>query len=218
MAMTNLQTFYLPKSITATQSNIDLGHQMIQSWRTDGIFQIATSTIQDRKVQNAFEASRRFFRMPLGFKSQRISDLTYSGYIASGEEITAGESDYSEIFTLCKDVPLDDVCVQKQWPCHGPVPWPNHDYQQNMTIFMDELGLIGEKLLKLVALGLEVDNEYIHYGTHFTNMFMRCYPDRITTRRIQDEDRLSVLALLRNQALANTYSFREARSYQSSQR
>lgn len=356
MKMTNLQTFSIPESITATQSNIDLGRQMIQAWRTDGIFQVATNTIQDRKVQNAFEASRRFFRMPLGLKSQRISDLTYSGYIASGEEITAGESDYSEIFTLCKDVSLDDVRVQKQWPCHGPVPWPNQNYQQRMTIFMDELGCIGEKLLKLVALGLEVDmntfdftlngwhhmrvlrfpavsaksargigahtdygllviaaqddvgglyvrppvegekrkrnwrsdessagmyeneepwtfvkpvpnvltvfpgdilqfmtngyllstphkvrlntrerfalayfhepnfnacvrplsdrssNEYIHYGTHFTNMFMRCYPDRITTRRIQDEDRLSVLALLRNQALANTCasSFGEA--------
>ncbi|MFD1050506.1 2OG-Fe(II) oxygenase family protein, partial [Kibdelosporangium lantanae] len=34
----------------------------------------------------------------------------------------------------------------------------------------------------------------IHYGTHFTNMFMRCYPDRITTGRILAEDRLAVLA------------------------
>ena len=36
------------------------------------------------------------------FKSQCISDLTYSGYIASGEEVTAGETDYSEIFTICQ--------------------------------------------------------------------------------------------------------------------
>ena len=41
----------------------------------------------------------------------------------------------------------------------------------------------------------------IHYGTHFTNMFMRCYPDRVTTRRIDAEDRLSVLAELRDGAL-----------------
>jgi isopenicillin N synthase-like dioxygenase len=44
-------------------------------------------------------------------------------------------------------------------------------------------------------------SEYIHYGTHFTNMFMRCYPDRITTRRIIDEGRLSVLDLLKDEAL-----------------
>ena len=37
-------------------------------------------------------------------------------------------------------------------------------------------------------------DEIIHYGTHFTNMFMRCYPDRVATRRIVAEDRLRVLS------------------------
>jgi isopenicillin N synthase-like dioxygenase len=40
-------------------------------------------------------------------------------------------------------------------------------------------------------------DEFIHYGTHFTNMFTRCYPDRITTQRIYAEDRMSILARLR---------------------
>ena len=44
-------------------------------------------------------------------------------------------------------------------------------------------------------------DEAIHYGTHFTNMFTRCYPQRITTRRIVEEDRWSVLARLRDEAL-----------------
>jgi isopenicillin N synthase-like dioxygenase len=35
--------------------------------------------------------------------------------------------------------------------------------------------------------------ESIHYGTHFTNMFTRCYPDRVTTRRIHEEGRLRLL-------------------------
>ena len=46
--------------------------------------------------------------------------------------------------------------------------------------------------------------DYIHYGTHFTNMFMRCYPERITTRRILEEDRLSVLDLLKAQSFRPT--------------
>jgi len=41
-------------------------------------------------------------------------------------------------------------------------------------------------------------DDVIHYGTHFTNMFMRCYPDRVTTRRIIEEDRLTVLSELRS--------------------
>lgn len=38
-------------------------------------------------------------------------------------------------------------------------------------------------------------DETIHYGTHFTNMFMRNYPDRVTTDRILREDRLKLLDL-----------------------
>lgn len=355
--MTDLQTFHLPESIDGTQSDIDLAREMIQAWRTDGIYQVATNAVQSRKTESAFAASRRFFRMPLELKSRCISDLTYSGYIASGEEVTAGEADYSEIFTVCRDVPLDDACVQAQWPCHGPAPWPDEEYRESMKAFMDELGSIGEKLLQLTALGLELDDvnaltqltrsgwhhmrvlrfpsvspqnsargigahtdygllviaaqddvgglyvrppvegekrnrnwlptessagmyeneepwtfvkpvpgvltvfpgdilqfmtggyllstphkvrlntrerfalayfhephfdacvrplfdpasdEYIHYGTHFTNMFTRCYPDRITTRRIIDEDRLSILAHLQNEALRRGTEWRGA--------
>jgi 2-oxoglutarate dioxygenase / 2-oxoglutarate/L-arginine monooxygenase/decarboxylase len=41
---------------------------------------------------------------------------------------------------------------------------------------------------------------YIHYGTHFTNVYMRRHPDRATTRRIAEEDRLAVLASLSERA------------------
>jgi isopenicillin N synthase-like dioxygenase len=37
------------------------------------------------------------------------------------------------------------------------------------------------------------DNEGIHYGTHFTNMFMRAYPDRITTQQLVADGRYSLL-------------------------
>jgi isopenicillin N synthase-like dioxygenase len=39
----------------------------------------------------------------------------------------------------------------------------------------------------------DADGEYIHYGSHFTNMFMRSYRDRITTQRILQENRLAKL-------------------------
>lgn len=35
--------------------------------------------------------------------------------------------------------------------------------------------------------------EGVHYGKHFTNMFMRNYPQRITTQRLIDEGRYSLL-------------------------
>lgn len=345
--MTTLQTFHLPDVVTGTASDVELAQSMIRAWQRDGIFQIATDAAQSRKTENALAASRRFFRSPMADKARCISDLSYSGYIASGEEVTAGEADYSEIFTVCKDLPESDPRVQAQWPCHGPAPWPDPGYKEAMRVFMDGLGVAGEKLLKLTALGLGLDDmdtltrltqdgwhhmrvlrfptlssksargigahtdygllviaaqddvgglyirppvegelrkrnwlpgessagmyeneepwtfvtpvpnvltvfpgdilqfmtggrllstphkvrlntrerfalayfhepnfqacarplfeasdEHIHYGTHFTNMFTRCYPQRITTRRIEAEDRWSVLRQLQAQAAA----------------
>lgn len=155
--MSDLQTFSLPDSVSGQPSDMELADRMIRAWRRDGIFQVATNAAQDGKTERAFEASRRFFRMPLEEKSRCISDLTYSGYIASGEEVTAGEADFSEIFTVCKDVPLEDPRVRGRWPCHGPTPWPDADYRQDMTAFTGALGSIGERLLELTALGLGLD-------------------------------------------------------------
>lgn len=345
--MTELRNFSVPEMVSGTPEDTVLGKQMIDAWRADGIFQVTTDPVQERRTQQAIAASRRFFSQPMELKSQHVSDLTYSGYIASGEEVTAGEKDYSEIFTVCKDVSQDDFRVADRWPCHGPVPWPDADYQAAMTGYLDGVGALGERLLRLVALGLglpDIDtlrglsqdgwhhmrvlrfparsaktergigahtdygmlviaaqddvgglyirppvpgeqrnrnwlesessagmfendepwhfvkpvagtvtvfpgdilqfltggyllstphkvrlntrerytmayfhepnfdacvrpfgapdgDEFIHYGTHFTNMFTRCYPERITTRRILAEDRLSVLARLREVAV-----------------
>jgi hypothetical protein len=55
--------------------------------------------------------------------------------------------------------------------------------------------------------------EGIHYGSHFTNMFMRNYPQRITADRMKAEDRMALLdspALRWNDtpAMANDDAFR----------
>jgi 2-oxoglutarate dioxygenase / 2-oxoglutarate/L-arginine monooxygenase/decarboxylase len=342
--MSELRTFRLPDQIDGTSSDQTLARQLIDAWRADGIFQVALDPAQSQTTAAAFEASRSFFRRPMAEKAACISDLTYAGYVASGEEVTAGEADYSEIFTVCKDLPLADPRVRAQWPCHGPVPWPDTAYRDRMNAFTAQLGAIGDRLLQLVALALELPDletltglacdgwhhmrvlrfpaasasnrargigahtdygmlviaaqddvgglyvrppvagevrrrnwlphessagmyehedpwtfvkpvpdvltvfpgdilqfltdgyllstphkvrladrerfalayfhepnfaatvrpllnrfsqESIHYGTHFTNMFMRCYPDRITTQRIVFEDRLAALTALR---------------------
>jgi isopenicillin N synthase-like dioxygenase len=36
-------------------------------------------------------------------------------------------------------------------------------------------------------------NKDIHYGTHFTNMFMRNYPERVTAKRMRAENRMAIL-------------------------
>lgn len=104
------------------------------------------------------------FACPSKKKVSYISDLTHSGYIASGEEETAGERDGSEIFTLCPDIDENDERVIERWPCHGPVPWPSARYAQAMKEYMRAVGDIGHRLLQLTALGLGLDMD------HFTRL------------------------------------------------
>jgi len=44
-----------------------------------------------------------------------------------------------------------------------------------------------------------MNDEPIVYGTHFTNMFMRNYPERITAKRMVEEERLLKLDMISQQ-------------------
>ncbi|HEV2372388.1 MAG TPA: 2-oxoglutarate and iron-dependent oxygenase domain-containing protein [Streptosporangiaceae bacterium] len=152
--MTILQTFRLPAQVVGSDADRSLGRALIAAWQADGIFQVQATGQQQAATTRALDASRGFFRLPLQVKAAHVSDLTYSGYVASGEEETAGEKDGSEIFTVCPDIAEDDARVLQEWPCHGPVPWPSDHYAAAMKAYMSAVGDIGHRLLQLTALGL----------------------------------------------------------------
>jgi hypothetical protein len=151
-----LDTFCLPDKITGSVFDRSMANAMIEAWRRDGIFQVAMSPQQQLIYNNANAASRRFFKSSSADKLACVDNKSYAGYIASGEEITDGVADYSEIFTVTKDLPVDDRRVVSKWPCHGPCPWPSTDMKVNMAEYMDDLSRSGDQLLKLVELGLNV--------------------------------------------------------------
>ena len=155
--MNKLRTFLLPDSVTGSTFDRVLARQLVTAWQEDGIFQVYATLGQARTSQQALAASRSFFSRSRLEKETLVSDLTYSGYIAPGEEVTTGETDNSELFTVCPDVPFDDLRVRRGWPCHGPVPWPNPGYRDAMQAYLGEVGRIGQKTLTLVALGLRLD-------------------------------------------------------------
>ncbi len=151
-----LDTFCLPKKITGSAYDRSLARAMIEAWRRDGIFQVAMSPQQQRIYQNANVASRRFFRRTSAEKHRCVDEKSYAGYIASGEEVTDGVADYSEIFTVTKDLGENDPRVAGQWPCHGPCPWPDEDMKSNMTAYTKDLSQSGDQLLEMIELGLHV--------------------------------------------------------------
>lgn len=161
----SLQTFVLPDIVTGSEDDKKLGEDIVEALQRDGILQITMKAHQQAICKAANEASRHFFKKPHAQKAACIDSQTYAGYIASGEELTDGIADYSEIFTITKDLGLDDPRVLEKWPCHGRCPWPDADLQRPIKQYMDSLGESGETLLKLTELGLHVPEGSL---THLT--------------------------------------------------
>ncbi|EDU47980.1 2-oxoglutarate-dependent ethylene/succinate-forming enzyme [Pyrenophora tritici-repentis] len=154
----NLQTFELPESLNGSVADRALGKSMIDAWKRDGILQISMDPINRKLADAAFLCSKKFFGMDYKKKAACLDDQSFAGYIASGEEITDNIADYSEIFTVTKDLALYDPRVQQQWPCHGPCPWPFTQMKTVMQAYMDYLGESGEKMLQLIAWGLGMED------------------------------------------------------------
>lgn len=169
-----LGTFKLPIRVTGSTGDRTLGKALVDAWRRDGIIQIAMNDEQKKLWGDAQAASRRFFRKPHSEKSVCVDSQSYAGYIASGEEVTDGIADYSEIFTVTKDLDLAEPRVRAKWPCHGPCPWPDIDMKEPIVRYTDSLGGDGEKLLRLVELGLDVPagalTRYTRDGWHHTRV------------------------------------------------
>ncbi|EWZ29366.1 hypothetical protein FOZG_16994 [Fusarium oxysporum Fo47] len=165
-----LQTFILPEEVSGSEEDKKLGKAIVDAWKKDGILQIAMKPEQQGLYKAANLASKRFFSKPYAQKAACIDSQTYSGYIASGEELTDGIADYSEIFTVTKDLELDEPRVVAKWPCHGRCPWPDYEMKNPMERYMNSLGESGEILLKLTELGLGVPEgsltDYTKDGWH----------------------------------------------------
>jgi hypothetical protein len=172
-----LETFELPHKPSASLSDQAMAKAMVKAWRRDGILQIAMSPFQQQIYTQANKASRSFFKKTPLQKQACVNDSSYAGYIASGEEITGGIADYSEIFTVTKDLRPTDPRVLARWPCHGPCPWLDQDLKRSMTEYMADLGSCGERILQLIELGLDVPpgslTRYTHDGWHHMRV-LRC--------------------------------------------
>ncbi|GAB0132776.1 hypothetical protein EsDP_00001202 [Epichloe bromicola] len=166
----NFETFVLPDKILGTLSDTIMAKAMINAWRKDGILQIAMSPWQERLFSQASKASKKFFQKTPAQKHACVNDSSFCGYIASGEEITSGIADYSEIFTVSKNLQPEDHRVLAEWPFHGPCPWPDKLMERDIMDYVSELGSNGEKLLQMIELGLDVPpgslTKYTQDGWH----------------------------------------------------
>jgi 2-oxoglutarate dioxygenase / 2-oxoglutarate/L-arginine monooxygenase/decarboxylase len=156
--MTQLRSFRLPSSIDGTRVDVEMGKQMILAWRLDRRFQVELPAAQARRLATASVTAQRFFALGAVRKARCAGDLSYSGYVARGGRLVDGRPDDAERFTACKDLPASDPRVEARWPCHGPVPWPDTGLAGAVAAVATDLGGVGARLLRLLALGLQIQD------------------------------------------------------------
>jgi len=156
--MTQLRSFRLPSSIDGARVDVEMGKQMILACRLDRRFQVELPVAPARRLAAASVAARRFFALGAARKARCAGDLSYSGYLGRGERLVDGRPDDAERFTACKDLPASDPRVEARWPCHGPVPWPDAGLAGVVAAVVADLGGVGARLLRLLALGLEIQD------------------------------------------------------------
>lgn len=136
---------------------------MVDAWRDGDAFELTLDEAAiGPQLRRAFASSRRFFALSAGRKSRYVSDLTYAGYAAPGEECAGAEDDAGEegceAFTVCQDIAPHDPRVRERWPCHGPVPWPDAEFRRAMLGLTEALGFVADRLLRQVALDFGLDD------------------------------------------------------------
>lgn len=152
-----IEIFELPEGPQDPDDDARLGRALVRAWRDAGVFQVTVNPTDERVVRRATESGRRFFDQSEKAKARCVNDTTYAGYAAPGEHVTGDQADQVEIFTVCQDIAPDDPRARERWPGHGPVPWPDAEFRRSTLALMDLLGGLGDRLLRLTALGLGLD-------------------------------------------------------------
>src|SRR5262245_57606172 len=103
-----------------------IARELRHACETIGFFYIANHSVPQLVVDNAFDATRRYFALPLEQRMKhKIDERFRRGFMPTGINQHPGYApDLKESFEYCLDLPLDDPDVVAGRPLHGPNRWP----------------------------------------------------------------------------------------------
>ena len=142
----------------------DLASEMRRACETIGFFYVANHGVPQAVIDNVFDATRRYFSLPLASRMpHKMDDRFRRGYMPYGVNQHPGYTpDLKESYDLGLDLPLSDPDVIARRPLHAPNWWPEECpwlRDAAMAYFDGTVGL-GKRLLRLLALSLRLPEEY----------------------------------------------------------
>ncbi|PZW44901.1 isopenicillin N synthase-like dioxygenase [Humitalea rosea] len=148
-----------------TGGSIDaLARQLRHACETIGFFYIRNHGVPQAVVDAVFDATRRYFDLPLEERMRlKIDDRFRRGFMPQGINQHPGFApDIKESYEFALDLPLDDPSVVAGLPLHGPNRWPEeHPWlREAAEAYFNETMALGKRLLRVFATSLDLPQDF----------------------------------------------------------
>jgi isopenicillin N synthase-like dioxygenase len=141
-----------------------LARELRHACQTIGFFYVAQHGVPQSVVDDAFEATRRYFGLPLEQRMKdKIDERFRRGFMPTGINQHPGYApDLKESYEFCLDLPLTDPDVVAGRPLHGPNRWPADLpwLRPAAEAYLDATMELGRRLLRVVARSLDQREDF----------------------------------------------------------
>jgi isopenicillin N synthase-like dioxygenase len=149
-----------------------------------GFFYISNHGIDASLVESQFDWSKKFFDLPAAEKNRLAQANSHAkrGYEQAGTQALDDGSapDLKESFRCGLDVGLNHPFAQQRLPTYGPSQWPENlpGFREQMERYAVAVGALGDRVLSLIALSLELDEQFFagFYGSPMATVRLLKYP------------------------------------------
>lgn len=159
--------------------------------RQTGFFYIKNHGVPLEIQKAQFHTAREYFKTPLSEKLRLTSknSACLRGYepIAAQTLDEGSPPDLKEGFLVGRELNEDHPHVQRQTPYHGPNQWPTSDsrFRQQTEDYMSYMNLLGRKIVRLLALSLQLPEDFFDQGLREPMLITRMlhYPSQPANAR-----------------------------------
>jgi isopenicillin N synthase-like dioxygenase len=153
------------------RAELAVGRAIDAACRDSGFLLVTGHGIEPGLRDDLERLSREFFALPNETKaaiSMRHGALAWRGWFPVGDELTSGEPDRKEGVYFGQELPSTDPRVTAGTPLHGANLFPTEPagLREVVLRWIDEVGAVGQALLRGIALGLGIDRDW--FQTHLT--------------------------------------------------
>jgi isopenicillin N synthase-like dioxygenase len=142
----------------------ELAKQLDSACRQTGFFYVANHGVPENALNAVFGATRRYFALPEEARQGHLMHPYFRrGYMPQGVTQQPGyEADRKESYEVGLDLALDDPDVVARRPLHAPNQWPDELpwLREAAEPYFDQVRALGERLLRLIARALDLNDEY----------------------------------------------------------